>query len=215
VHAGGQFAAPLASITKKGWEAVIANCLTGGFLCARECYTQWMAEHGGLLSADDFAAYQPVLREPLVTTYRGRTIVGFPPPSSGGVHVAQILNILENFDVEAIYRREVEQLAELSLGRRIAGRRPTRRRRSRPRSRLRRLARRPPADGSARRGRPWRTANRCAAPMTTRRSACQRSYAVCRFSHKRGPFPQSFPILTAISGVTGRGFRRAMMRCSV
>jgi gamma-glutamyltranspeptidase/glutathione hydrolase len=66
---------------------------------------KWMAEHGGLLTTDDFAAYQPVLREPLVTTYRGRTIVGFPPPSSGGVHVAQILNILEAFDVAAIHRR--------------------------------------------------------------------------------------------------------------
>jgi gamma-glutamyltranspeptidase/glutathione hydrolase len=66
----------------------------------------WMAEQGGLLSADDFATYQPILREPLITTYRGRTIVGFPPPSSGGVHVAEILNILENFDVEAIHRRD-------------------------------------------------------------------------------------------------------------
>lgn len=48
-NAGGQFAAPLSSISKKGWEAVIANCLTGGFLCARECYTQWMADHGGAI----------------------------------------------------------------------------------------------------------------------------------------------------------------------
>jgi len=48
-NAGGQFAAPLASITKKGWEAVIANCLTGGFLCARESYTQWMVDHGGAI----------------------------------------------------------------------------------------------------------------------------------------------------------------------
>ena len=67
---------------------------------------QWMAEHGGLLTADDFATYQPVEREPLVTTYRGRTIVGFPPPSSGGVHVAQILNILEGFDLKAIHSKD-------------------------------------------------------------------------------------------------------------
>ena len=67
---------------------------------------QWMAEHGGILSADDFAAYRPIVREPVVTNYRGRTIVGFPPPSSGGVHVAQILNILENFDLGATHARE-------------------------------------------------------------------------------------------------------------
>jgi gamma-glutamyltranspeptidase / glutathione hydrolase len=75
--------------------------------------SQWMAEHGGLLSADDFASYQPVLREPLVTTYRGRTIVGFPPPSSGGIHVAQILNLLENFDLPAIHRRDGGEYAHL------------------------------------------------------------------------------------------------------
>jgi gamma-glutamyltranspeptidase/glutathione hydrolase len=68
---------------------------------------QWMAARGGLLSAEDFASYEAVHREPLVTTYRGRTIVGFPPPSSGGVHVAQILNILERFDLAATYRRDV------------------------------------------------------------------------------------------------------------
>jgi gamma-glutamyltranspeptidase/glutathione hydrolase len=56
-----------------------------------------------VLSADDFAAYRPVIREPIVTTYRGLTIVGFPPPSSGGVHVAQILNILEYFDLANLH----------------------------------------------------------------------------------------------------------------
>ena len=71
-----------------------------------EAAGRWMAEHGGILSANDFAAYQPIHREPLVTTYRGRTIVGFPPPSSGGVHVSQILNILENFDLRAIHARD-------------------------------------------------------------------------------------------------------------
>jgi gamma-glutamyltranspeptidase/glutathione hydrolase len=67
---------------------------------------KWMKAHGGRLTADDFANYKPVLREPLITTYRGRTIIGFPPTSSGGIHVAQILNILENFDVAAIHRRD-------------------------------------------------------------------------------------------------------------
>jgi citronellol/citronellal dehydrogenase len=44
-NAGGQFRSPLASISAKGWDAVVRNNLTGGFLVARECYTQWMAEH--------------------------------------------------------------------------------------------------------------------------------------------------------------------------
>ena len=41
-NAGGQFPAPLAAISAKGWNAVVHNNLTGGFLMARECVTQWM-----------------------------------------------------------------------------------------------------------------------------------------------------------------------------
>ena len=48
-NAGGQFSAPLVSITQKGWDTVVRNNLTGGFLMARECFTQWMAEHGGAI----------------------------------------------------------------------------------------------------------------------------------------------------------------------
>ena len=48
-NAGGQYAAPLAAISAKGWDAVVRNNLTGGFLVARECYTQWMNDHGGAI----------------------------------------------------------------------------------------------------------------------------------------------------------------------
>lgn len=46
-NAGGQYIAPLASIGAKGWQAVLDTNLTGGFLMARECFVQHMAEHGG------------------------------------------------------------------------------------------------------------------------------------------------------------------------
>ena len=46
-NAGGQFPASLEAISAKGWDTVVRNNLTGGFLMARECYTQWMAAHGG------------------------------------------------------------------------------------------------------------------------------------------------------------------------
>lgn len=47
-NAGGQFASPLEDISAKGWETVVRSNLTGGFLMARECYTQYMkrSEHG-------------------------------------------------------------------------------------------------------------------------------------------------------------------------
>lgn len=63
---------------------------------------RWMQANGGLMTESDFAAYQPKLRKPIRSMYRGFEIIGFPPPSSGGVHVAQILNILEHFDLRAL-----------------------------------------------------------------------------------------------------------------
>jgi gamma-glutamyltranspeptidase/glutathione hydrolase len=60
----------------------------------------WMQSNGGILTGSDFARYHTVLREPIRTRYRGYEIVGFPPPSSGGVHVAEILNILGQFDLK-------------------------------------------------------------------------------------------------------------------
>ena len=62
----------------------------------------WMKNNGGLLTAQDFGNYHAKLREPVFSTYRGCQLVGFPPPSSGGVHVAQILNVLENFDLKTM-----------------------------------------------------------------------------------------------------------------
>jgi len=58
----------------------------------------WMRENGGILSSGDLKAYQPVSREPLTSRFREWTILGVPPPSSGGVHIAQMLKILEMFD---------------------------------------------------------------------------------------------------------------------
>ncbi len=49
----------------------------------------------GLLSLQDFASYQVKWRSPLNGTYKGYQVVSFPPPSSGGTHVIEILNILE------------------------------------------------------------------------------------------------------------------------
>ncbi len=59
----------------------------------------WMNENGGMLTAEDFAAYKPIERAAILSKYRGYDLICMPPPSSGGVHVAQILNILENFPV--------------------------------------------------------------------------------------------------------------------
>lgn len=70
---------------------------------------EWMADHGGILTADDFAAYEPKIRQPIQSSYRDATIIGFPPPSSGGIHVAQILNMLENVDLAELYHDDPVQ----------------------------------------------------------------------------------------------------------
>jgi len=58
-----------------------------------------MKANGGLINSLDLGSYQPALRKPVRGTYRGYEILSMPPPSSGGVHVVQILNVLERFKV--------------------------------------------------------------------------------------------------------------------
>jgi gamma-glutamyltranspeptidase / glutathione hydrolase len=57
---------------------------------------------GGVMTTADLAAYKPALRAPVTGTYRGHAIASMPPPSSGGVHLLQILNILEEFDLKTL-----------------------------------------------------------------------------------------------------------------
>ncbi len=58
-----------------------------------------MKKHGGLITMEDMKNYQPVIREPVHGNYRGYDIYSMSPPSSGGTHVVQILNILEGYPV--------------------------------------------------------------------------------------------------------------------
>ena len=58
-----------------------------------------MARGGGLVDETSLAAYEPAVREPVRGTYRGFEVITMPPPSSGGIHVLQMLNILEHFPV--------------------------------------------------------------------------------------------------------------------
>jgi gamma-glutamyltranspeptidase/glutathione hydrolase len=55
---------------------------------------------GGSMSIKDLQNYQIRWREPVTGSYRGYRIASMPPPSSGGTHIVEILNIMENFDIE-------------------------------------------------------------------------------------------------------------------
>lgn len=68
-----------------------------------------MSRDGGLITADDLASYKPRWREPIVGRYHDHTIVTMPPPG-GGLHVLQILNILEPFELAQYRHHSVEHV---------------------------------------------------------------------------------------------------------
>ena len=61
-----------------------------------------MKKNGGLISINDLKNYEPVWRKPLVSNYKGNEIITMGPPSSGGVHIIQMLKILENYDLNSL-----------------------------------------------------------------------------------------------------------------
>ena len=76
---------------------------------AEKIHTQ-MQLNGGLITKDDLENYQPVWRIPLKSTYRDTEIITMGPPSSGGVHVIQMLNILESHNVSKIEHNSSEYI---------------------------------------------------------------------------------------------------------
>jgi gamma-glutamyltranspeptidase/glutathione hydrolase len=56
-------------------------------------------EAGGSMTVEDLANYRAVIRAPVTGTYRGHEIVSMPPPSSGGTHIIQILNVMEGYPI--------------------------------------------------------------------------------------------------------------------
>ncbi|MEI4487787.1 gamma-glutamyltransferase [Frigidibacter sp. MR17.14] len=59
-------------------------------------------EDAGYLALDDLTGYRAIERAPITGTYRGYEIIGPPPPASSGVHIPQMLNMLERFDVKGM-----------------------------------------------------------------------------------------------------------------
>jgi gamma-glutamyltranspeptidase / glutathione hydrolase len=91
----GDYADTLRTIAQEGPDALYGGALGG-------VVADHFARVGGLISRADLAGYRTVEREVVRGSYRGVEIVGPPPPSSGGVHVIQMLNILERHDVKAM-----------------------------------------------------------------------------------------------------------------
>ena len=73
-----------------------------------------MVKGGGLITPDDLANYETVTREAVTGDYNGYTIASMPPPSSGGVHIIQMLNMLSRYDLAADGHNSARYLHKLA-----------------------------------------------------------------------------------------------------
>ena len=76
---------------------------------------KFMQENGGVLRSSDMASYDVQLRPSIESEYRGHRVFGFPPPSSGGIHIAQMLGMLRGFDVAALFQESTATGCHLLL----------------------------------------------------------------------------------------------------
>jgi len=86
-----EYAATLRLIAAKG-----PGVLYGGDLGAT--VADYMRRNGGIITQEDLARYETIERQPIRGRYRGFEITGAPPPTAGGLHLVEMLNILEGFD---------------------------------------------------------------------------------------------------------------------
>jgi gamma-glutamyltranspeptidase/glutathione hydrolase len=89
------YAATLAAIAEHGPDYLYHGPL-GAAIAAD------MAANGGLITMEDIEGYRIFEREPVRGTYRGYEIIGPPPPSSGPLHIIQMFNLFEDFDLTAM-----------------------------------------------------------------------------------------------------------------
>jgi gamma-glutamyltranspeptidase/glutathione hydrolase len=79
-----------------------------------------MKKHDGLITLQDLENYRVVLRKPVRGTYRGYDVVSMPPPSSGGIHLIQMLNILEGYPIRSLGAGSAETLHLLAESMKLA-----------------------------------------------------------------------------------------------
>lgn len=79
-----------------------------------ERLANFLGSIGGIITEEDLARYEAVEREPIRGTYRGHEIISMPPPSSGGITLVQMLNILEGFDLAAMGHNSADYLHVLT-----------------------------------------------------------------------------------------------------
>ncbi len=79
-----------------------------------------VTEAGGLMTVEDLANYKAVIREPVKGSYRGYEVISMPPPSSGGTHIVQILNILEGYPIKEMGHNTAETIHKMAEAMKLA-----------------------------------------------------------------------------------------------
>lgn len=79
-----------------------------------------MERHGGLITLEDLKSYQPEVRQPVHGTYRGYDIYSMSPPSSGGTHIVQILNILEGYPMAEFGHNSADAIHHMAEAMKLA-----------------------------------------------------------------------------------------------
>lgn len=99
-------------IAARGYQAFYAGPMARAIIEAvnRPPLTQGANVRAGKMTLADLANYEARIRQPVVSSYRGYQVYGMPLPSSGGVAVAEALNILEGYDLKALPRAQAEHL---------------------------------------------------------------------------------------------------------
>ncbi len=69
-----------------------------------------ITEAGGVMTLDDLAQYKVIERQPISGQYRGYQVVSMPPPSSGGIHIIEMLNMLEPYPIEKLGHNSADTL---------------------------------------------------------------------------------------------------------
>ncbi|MDE0459080.1 MAG: gamma-glutamyltransferase [Chromatiales bacterium] len=108
-----EYAEALRAIAKDGPRALYGGALGAALADA-------MSRTGGLVRREDLDGYRVIEREPIRGTYRGFEILGPPPPASSGVHVVQMLNLLEGFDMRGMGFGSADTLHLLTEAMKIA-----------------------------------------------------------------------------------------------
>ena len=113
-------AGTLALVGREGPAAFYRGRVAERIVASMGTAAQQLAGDVGLMTRADLAAYRAKWRPPLVGSYRGRTVIAMPPPTSGGIATLEMLNLLEGFDLRSAGQASADELHLIAESQKIA-----------------------------------------------------------------------------------------------